>query len=121
MTSGADTIRSGEECRLASCAAHSTASSDSSDPSTPTMTGLADMTEASSSARSRRQAGRGDQPDPRGLQPLRDYARQPAGELVTERRIRLAAGPNRPPVELEGLDRARGHGAEGPPVRREQP
>ena len=45
MTSGTDTIRSGEECRLASRAAHSTASSDSSDPSTPTTTGLVAMTE----------------------------------------------------------------------------
>ena len=121
MTSGADTIRSGEECRLASSAAHSTASSDSSEPSTPTMTGLVAMTEPPPQRASARMAGRGDQPDPGRLQSLGDHARQPPGELVTERRIGLAAGPYRPPVELEGLDRARGHGAEGPPVRREQP
>ena len=39
-SAGADTIRSGQECRFASRAAHWTARSDSSDPSVPTMTGL---------------------------------------------------------------------------------
>jgi hypothetical protein len=43
-SAGADTIRSGAECRLASRAAHSTARSDSSEPSTLTTTGLAAMT-----------------------------------------------------------------------------
>src|SRR5580704_6734178 len=74
-----------------------------------------------SSACDRRLAGRGDQPDPSRLQPLGDHVREPPGELVAEHRIGLAAGPDRPPVELEGLDRAGGHGTEGPPVRREQP
>src|SRR5215475_1892104 len=120
MTAGADTIRSGEACRLASRAAHSTARSDSSDPSVPTMTGFAAMTGLLSACASR-QAGRGDQPDSGRLQPLRDHAGEPPGDLVAEYRIGLAAGPHHPGVELEGLDRASGHGAEGPPVRREQP
>jgi hypothetical protein len=40
IIAGADTMRSGSLCRLASMAAHSVASNDSSDPSTPTTTGL---------------------------------------------------------------------------------
>jgi hypothetical protein len=42
-------------------------------------------------------AGRRDQPDPGGLQPLRDDAREPPGEFVPEDGIGLAAGPYRPP------------------------
>src|SRR5690242_10152758 len=85
------------------------------------MTGLVAMTRASSSACASRLAGRGDQPDPGRLQPLRDYAGEPPGELVAERRIGLTAGSYHPAVEFEGLDLAGGHGAEGPLVRREQP
>src|SRR5205807_541627 len=45
----------------------------------------------------------------------------PPGQLVAEHRIGLAAGPDQPAVEREGLDRAGGDGAEGPAVRRKQP
>src|SRR5579864_6076391 len=76
---------------------------------------------ASRSARPHRMDRGTDQPDPGGLQPLGQNAREPLSDLVPELGFRRAGGSYRLRVEFEGLDRAGGYGAEGPPVRWEPP
>ena len=53
---------------------------------------------------------RGDQLDPGSLQPVRDNPREPLGNVVTERGVGRTACSHGPPVELEGLNGASGHG-----------
>src|SRR5580658_3380190 len=48
------------------------------------------------------------------LQAARGDPGQPRGELVTEFRVGRAGGPHGRRVQLEGLHRSGGHGAEGP-------